>query len=59
AKEMGDLLKGALVRYLDEVMAVPVDKLLEKRYEKHRRLGFFVESEQQRLVSSGAPIPGP
>jgi acetyl-CoA carboxylase carboxyl transferase subunit alpha len=53
-KEMGDLLKAALVRYLDEALALPVDKLLERRYEKHRRIGYFMESEQRRLVASGA-----
>jgi acetyl-CoA carboxylase carboxyl transferase subunit alpha len=53
-KEMGDTLKATLVRYLDELMALPVDQLLEKRYEKYRRIGYFMESEQQRLVSSGA-----
>ena len=57
-KEMGDLLKAALVRYLDEVMAVPIEKLLEKRYDKHRRIGYFMESEQQRLVASGVPSLG-
>jgi acetyl-CoA carboxylase carboxyl transferase subunit alpha len=57
-KEMGDLLKAALVRYLDEIMAVPLDKLLEKRYEKYRRIGYFMESEQQRLVASGVPSLG-
>jgi acetyl-CoA carboxylase carboxyl transferase subunit alpha len=57
-KEMGDLLKAALVRYLDEAMAVPIDRLLEKRYEKHRRIGYFMESEQQRLIASGVPSLG-
>ncbi len=55
-KEMGDLLKTALVRYLDEALAVPLDRLLERRYEKHRRIGYFMESEQQRLVASGASL---
>jgi acetyl-CoA carboxylase carboxyl transferase subunit alpha len=57
-KGMGDLLKAALVRYLDEVLALPIDRLLERRYEKHRRIGYFLESEQQRLVASGAPSLG-
>ena len=57
-KEMGDLLKAALVKYLDELLAVPLDRLLEKRYEKHRRIGYFMESEQQRLVASGVPTLG-
>jgi len=58
-KEMGDILKAALVRYLDEVMALPLDRLLEKRYDKHRKIGYFLESEQKRLVASGVPLAGP
>ena len=57
-KEMGDILKAALVRNLDELAAVPIDRLLERRYEKYRRIGYYLESEQQRLVASGAPIQG-
>jgi acetyl-CoA carboxylase carboxyl transferase subunit alpha len=55
-KEMGDILKSALVRTLDELAAVPIERLLEKRYDKYRRIGYFLESEQQRLVSSGEPL---
>lgn len=54
-KEMGEILKAALVRYLDELCAIPLDRLVEKRYEKYRRIGYFLESEQQRLVASGVP----
>ncbi len=57
-KEMADLLKAALVRFLDELAAQPIDRLLEKRYEKYRRIGYFMEAEQQRLVASGAPSLG-
>jgi acetyl-CoA carboxylase carboxyl transferase subunit alpha len=56
-KEMGDILRAALVRYLDEALSTPLDRLLERRYEKYRRIGAFLESEQQRLVAGG--IPGP
>jgi len=55
-KEMGDFLKSALVRYLDEAIATPLDKLLEKRYEKYRRIGYFMESEQRKLVASGSTL---
>ncbi len=58
-KEMGDLLKAALVRYLDELMSVPIDQLLERRYEKYRRIGYFLETESRKLVASGAPTLGP
>lgn len=56
-KEMGDILRATLVRYLDEALSVPLDRLLERRYEKYRRIGAFLESEQQKLVAGG--IPGP
>jgi acetyl-CoA carboxylase carboxyl transferase subunit alpha len=56
-KEMGEVLRAALVRYLDEALSVPIDRLLERRYEKYRRIGAFLESEQQKLVAGG--IPGP
>ncbi len=57
-KEMGETLKAALVRYLDELAAVPIDKLLEMRHEKYRRIGYFMEGEQRRLVACGTPIKG-
>jgi acetyl-CoA carboxylase carboxyl transferase subunit alpha len=61
-KETGDRLKAALVAQLREIARVPIDQLLEKRYEKYRRIGYFLESESQKLVASGemlGPIPAP
>jgi hypothetical protein len=55
---MGQILKASLVKYLDELIAQPIDRLLEKRYEKHRRIGYFMESETQKLVASGVPSLG-
>ncbi len=57
-KDMGDILKAYLVRTLDDAMAQPIDRLLEKRYEKHRRIGYFLETEQQKLVASGVASLG-
>jgi acetyl-CoA carboxylase carboxyl transferase subunit alpha len=56
--EMGQILKAALVKYLDELISQPIDRLLEKRYEKHRRIGYFMESETRKLVASGVPTLG-
>jgi acetyl-CoA carboxylase carboxyl transferase subunit alpha len=56
--EMGQILKASLVKYLDELIVQPIDRLLEKRYEKHRRIGYFIESETQKLVASGVPSLG-
>ena len=57
-KEMGDTLKATLVRTLDELCAQPLDRILEKRYDKYRRIGYFMETEQQKLVASGIPTLG-
>jgi acetyl-CoA carboxylase carboxyl transferase subunit alpha len=56
--EMGQILKASLVKYLDELISQPIDRLLEKRYEKHRRIGYFMESESRKLVASGVPSLG-
>jgi acetyl-CoA carboxylase carboxyl transferase subunit alpha len=36
-------LRRVLRRYLKELVSIPVDKLLEKRYEKYRKMGVFKE----------------
>jgi acetyl-CoA carboxylase carboxyl transferase subunit alpha len=42
-REMGNILKAYLLRYLREVRAIPVEELLEQRYQKFRRMGIFDE----------------
>lgn len=44
--QMAFRLKTYLVRTLRELSRLPVDQLLEKRYEKFRQLGPFLESPQ-------------
>ena len=34
-------LRDAITRHLDELVKIPMDQLLEQRYEKFRRMGFF------------------
>ncbi len=36
-------LGAAIQKHLDELCALPVDRLLEERYAKYRRIGVFVE----------------
>jgi acetyl-CoA carboxylase carboxyl transferase subunit alpha len=36
-------LKSLWLRYLRELTAMPIDALLEARYEKFRRMGVFAE----------------
>lgn len=42
-RQMAATLRSYLVRYLKELRGVPVDELLQHRYEKFRRLGIFHE----------------
>ena len=38
---MAKILKETIVRYIDELQAIPIDKLLENRYKKYREIGCF------------------
>jgi acetyl-CoA carboxylase carboxyl transferase subunit alpha len=42
-REMGNTLKGYLLRYLRELRHVPAEELLAARYQKFRRMGVFFE----------------
>jgi acetyl-CoA carboxylase carboxyl transferase subunit alpha len=42
-REMGNTLKTWLLRYLRDLTPLPIETLLEKRYEKFRRMGVFEE----------------
>jgi acetyl-CoA carboxylase carboxyl transferase subunit alpha len=42
-RQMGNILKAYLLRYLREVTAVPAEDLAEQRYQKFRRMGVFDE----------------
>jgi len=54
-KDAADALRLALVRSLEALMAMPIERVLEGRYEKYRRIGSFIEAETQKLaVPAGA-----
>lgn len=40
---MGNILKAYLLRYLREVSSMPMEELVEQRYQKFRRMGVFDE----------------
>ena len=42
-KEMANTLKSVLVRNLNELEKIPIDKLLDERYKKYRKIGKFLE----------------
>ena len=41
-------LKKVILRNLAELRSIPMDKLLEQRYEKYRRIGYFLEGREER-----------
>jgi acetyl-CoA carboxylase carboxyl transferase subunit alpha len=47
-REMGNTLKGYLLRYLRELRPVPIEELLESRYQKFRRMGVFLEGRTEQ-----------
>ena len=52
-REMGNTLKLYLLRYLRELRNLPVEELLEQRYQKFRRMGVFDEGLQ--VAGTGEP----
>ncbi len=45
-REMGNILKAYLLRYLRDLRNLPTEELLEKRYQKFRRMGVFDDGLQ-------------
>jgi acetyl-CoA carboxylase carboxyl transferase subunit alpha len=52
-REMGTALKAHLLRYLRDLRALPIDKLLELRYQKFRRMGAFLEGRPASASANG------
>lgn len=51
-KAAADTLKATLARYLDELDREPMERLLDKRYAKYRKIGAFTEEESAKLVGT-------
>jgi acetyl-CoA carboxylase carboxyl transferase subunit alpha len=57
-REMGNMLKAYLLRYLRELRALSAEELLEQRYQKFRRMGVFEEGAG--FAGVGVPVsPSP
>ena len=62
-REAASNLKSFLLRALRELTDVPLDDLLDRRYEKYRKIGVFVESalplddREPGAVTSPHPAP--
>lgn len=53
-KEMANSLKSYLLRYLAELLQLPVAELLEKRYQKFRNMGVLLEGNSQEQSAGSA-----
>lgn len=60
-RKMGDILKAAIKKNLDRLAKAPIEKLVEKRYEKFRCYGEFMEGmnlseliARQKIEEGGA-----
>lgn len=51
-RAMADTLKRALIKNLRSLQNIPADKLLERRYQKFRRMGVFDEVAHEALPNS-------
>ena len=59
-KAMGNSLKAALIKQLDKLVKLPVEKLLENRYKKFRAYGDFLEGQKLDLfVEEAKDMPEP
>ncbi len=54
-RQMAVILKGCLMRILRDLTAIPIDRLLERRYEKFRRIGVFEEQPLVETAINGQP----
>lgn len=51
------MLSAAVGRTLDELVAVPLDELIEARYRKFRRMGVVVEAPMEPLTPPEGALP--
>ncbi|MBI2921115.1 MAG: acetyl-CoA carboxylase carboxyltransferase subunit alpha [Planctomycetes bacterium] len=57
AAAMADTLKQYIVNTLDELVAVPIAELVERRYQKYRHIGIYLEEQQKALAVPGSKEP--
>jgi acetyl-CoA carboxylase carboxyl transferase subunit alpha len=57
-REMANILKAYLLRYLRDLRNTPMDELLEQRYQKFRRMGVFDEGLVEEIEPANASRAG-
>ncbi len=55
-RQMATTLKGSLVANLRDLSAIPLDELVDRRYEKFRRIGVFEEATLTETDSAAEPV---
>lgn len=58
-RESAQRLKAALLRHLEEILALPADELLARRYQKYRRLGSFLSGAAASVPQAEPPKAEP
>ncbi|MEK7469811.1 MAG: acetyl-CoA carboxylase carboxyltransferase subunit alpha [Planctomycetota bacterium] len=62
-----ETMKAYIVKTLTELKAIPIDKLVETRYQKYRHIGIFIEEQEASVAKltpgigvteSALPTPG-
>ncbi|MBI4834890.1 MAG: acetyl-CoA carboxylase carboxyltransferase subunit alpha [Planctomycetes bacterium] len=48
-------IKSVFLRYLTELKSLPMDQLLQKRYEKYRKIGRFIDDELKTATKPLSP----
>jgi acetyl-CoA carboxylase carboxyl transferase subunit alpha len=49
--EMMAIMRESLIRYLDEISAMSTEEMLEARYRKYRKIGEYVDAEEQKIAA--------
>ena len=51
-RQMGNILKGYLLRYLRDLKQIPIPELLDQRYQKFRKMGVFDEEPTTQIAAT-------
>jgi acetyl-CoA carboxylase carboxyl transferase subunit alpha len=57
-REAASNLKSFLLRQLRELIGIPLGELLDRRYEKYRKIGVFVESASTPRLGTEPQLNG-
>lgn len=50
-----EAMRKTLLKYLEQLIQLPMDTLLQQRYEKYRKIGVFIEGVKEQVTSEPQP----